>query len=349
MAGEGTPAVMREGGTSVRIDALTAGYGGVEVLRAVSLVIDPGELVTLLGPSGCGKSTLLRAIAGLHPLEAGGISFNERPVDRLPPEKRRIAMVFQRPLLFPWLNVAENVRFGLRMRRVPDFVARQRVDEALRLVRLDSLADRRPAELSGGQEQRVALARAIVTEPDLLLLDEPFTALDENLRREMRQLVRRLQQQLSITTIFVTHDQVEAAMVADRIALLLDGRLAQIDPPRHFYTRPADPEVARFFGWQMITAGGGLLALRPELVRLRGATELAASPLGEPIFARVATRQDLGLKICFSLELDDGTSIEVSGESFEGRRGTALNSLPEPGERVSLDFPSESAVYFPLR
>ncbi|MFZ4984028.1 MAG: ATP-binding cassette domain-containing protein, partial [Blastocatellia bacterium] len=124
---------MREGGTSVRIDALTAGYGGVEVLRAVSLVIDPGELVTLLGPSGCGKSTLLRAIAGLHPLEAGGISFNERPVDRLPPEKRRIAMVFQRPLLFPWLNVAENVRFGLRMRRVPDFVARQRVGEALRL------------------------------------------------------------------------------------------------------------------------------------------------------------------------------------------------------------------------
>lgn len=338
---------MRETGNGVEIDRLTAGYGRTTVLRSLSLRVVPGELLALLGPSGCGKSTLLRVIAGLHPPESGSILFNGQSVDRLAPEARRTAMVFQRPLLFPWLDVAGNIAFGLRMRRIPPQVARKKVDEALHLVRLDGLGDRHPAELSGGQEQRVALARALVTAPDLLLLDEPFTALDDNLRREMRQLVRELQQQLRITTIFVTHDLVEAAMVADRIALLLDGRLAQVDRPRRFYTCPATPEVARFFGWQLVGQGDRLFALRPELVRLRRAAEPPATPLGAPIYARVLIVQDLGFKVSIGLELDDGTNIEVSGEASgdNGEPGD-YSSLPAPGERVSLDFPPAAAIHF---
>lgn len=338
---------MSESGKAVEIDRLTAGYGRRTVLRSLSLTVDPGELLTLVGPSGCGKSTLLRVIAGLHTPDAGSILFNGQSVDRLAPERRQTAMVFQRPLLFPWLDVAGNVAFGLRMRRIPTRIARKKVDEALHLVRLEGLGDRHPAELSGGQEQRVALARALVTAPDLLLLDEPFTALDENLRREMRQLVRQLQQQLHITTIFVTHDQVEAATVADRIALLLDGRLVQIDQPRRFYTAPATPEVARFFGWQLVGTDDRLLALRPELVRLRRATEPPAAPLGVPIYARVLVVQDLGFKVSVGLELDDGTNIEVIGDASGGTTGAPGHvSLPEPGERVSLDFPPAAAVHF---
>jgi len=341
---------MSSSGTSVRVERLSASYGQGEVLRAIDLVIEPGELISLLGPSGCGKSTLLRAIAGLHPIESGGIFFNERPVDRLPPERRQVAMVFQQPLLFPWLSVAENIGFGLRMRGIEPHLSQSKVEEAIHLVRLDGLADRRPAELSGGQQQRVALARAIVTEPQLLLLDEPFTALDEGLRREMRRLVRHLQQQLHVTTLFVTHDQIEAATMADRIALLLDGGVAQVAPPRHFYTQPASPEVARFFGWLMLRQGDTLIAIRPEIVRLRPDGEPPARPLGKPIFAKVLAVQDLGLRLGIILQLDDGTTIEITGEAPSLTSGTPpqISSL-EQGRRVSLDFPLESAVQFPLR
>ena len=339
----------REGGVSVKIEGLTVGYGRNRILEKVSMMIEPGELLTLLGPSGCGKSTLLRAIAGLHPPWSGELFFAGRSVARVPPEKRQAAMVFQRPLLFPWLSVAGNVGFGLRMRQIPEQVAHRRVEEALSLVRLEGFADRSPSELSGGQEQRVALARALVTEPDLLLLDEPFTALDETLRREMRRLVRELQQRLGVTTIFVTHDQNEAAAMADRIALILDGRLAQIDPPHRFYSAPANPEVARFFGWQLFEREGRLLALRPELVRLRRVAEGLATPIGAPILARVHSVRDLGLRMGFGLELEDGSYIETTIEQFrELTDSTAAERWPQPGERVSLDFPAAAAVYFPL-
>jgi ABC-type Fe3+/spermidine/putrescine transport system ATPase subunit len=326
-------------GTSVSVEGLTAGYGRGHILESITLSIDPGELVCLLGPSGCGKSTLLRVMAGLHPPETGEIRIAGRVVNGLTAERRRLAMVFQRPLLFPWLSVAENIGFGLKMQKVAKEQIRRKVSEALQMVQLEGYADRRPSELSGGQAQRVALARALVTTPDLLLLDEPFSALDENLRGEMRHLVRRLQRELCITTIFVTHDQTEAALLADRIALLLDGRLAQFDPPRQFFTAPKSPEVARFFGWQLVESPGGTIALRPELVRLRSPIDRTDYQSGPQLLGTLRTVTDLGLRIAYTVELDTGLMIEISGEE------PAL-PIAAPGARVQLDFPPRAIVYF---
>lgn len=333
--------MMREG-TSVTIEGLTAGYGRGHVLESISLSIEPGEMICLLGPSGCGKSTLLRVLAGLHPQEpgAGEIRLSGRIVNQLPAELRRTAMVFQRPQLFPWLSVAGNIGFGLKMQKLPPDLIRQKVEEALHLVQLEGYAARRPDELSGGQAQRVALARALVTRPDLLLLDEPFSALDENLRGEMRHLVRQLQRELHITTIFVTHDQTEAAILADRIALLLDGRLAQFDPPRQFFTAPNSREVARFFGWQLLERPDGTLALRPELIRLRLPSDPPDPLCQDPLHGSILTVTDLGLRITSVVQLDTGQLIEVAED---GSR--PVSPIPA-GSRVRLDYPPQAIVHF---
>lgn len=334
-------------GTSVRIAGLTAGYGRGHILSSISLSIEPGEMVSLLGPSGCGKSTLLRVLAGLHQPTAGEILFAGQPVDALPAAQRRTAMVFQRPLLFPWLSVAANVGFGLKMRHVPAEESGRQVAAALRMVQLEGYADRRSTELSGGQAQRVALARALVTAPDLLLLDEPFSALDENLRGEMRQLVRRLQRELGITTIFVTHDQAEAAMLADRIALLLDGRLAQFAPPRQFFTAPATPEVARFFGWQLIETPEVISALRPELVRVRPLASPPAPSGARPLAGTLRSLTDLGLRIRYGIELETGSTVEIT--RIESAEDAPDPLLLRPGTPVQLDFPPSALVHFPRR
>jgi ABC-type Fe3+/spermidine/putrescine transport system ATPase subunit len=224
-------------------------------VRDLSLDVRSGELVALLGPSGCGKTTTLKMIAGLLAPSSGGILFDDRSVVTTPPERRGAAMVFQKPLLFPYMTIAENIGFGLRMRGQHPTAIRRRVGEMLDLVRLPGLERRRPSQLSGGQEQRVALARALIVEPRVLLLDEPLSQLDAGLRIEMRELVLRVQRDLGITTIFVTHDQEEAVMLADRIALLFDGALRQYDSPRGFYERPRTAEVARFFGGLNFIAG----------------------------------------------------------------------------------------------
>jgi ABC-type Fe3+/spermidine/putrescine transport system ATPase subunit len=221
----------------------------------VSIELPAGTLTALLGPSGCGKSTTLNLLAGLLPPDAGDVRFGERSVLGTPPEQRPVAMVFQRALLFPHLDVAGNVGFGLRMRRVPRRERRDRVEEMLELVQLPGYGDRRVHELSGGQEQRVALARALVTDPRVLLLDEPFSQLDANLRTSMRELLRQVQRRLSVTTLFVTHDQHEAVELADTVALMLDGRIEQHAPPRAFYERPATAAAAAFFGARNIVPG----------------------------------------------------------------------------------------------
>ncbi|MEO6712321.1 MAG: ABC transporter ATP-binding protein [Mycobacteriales bacterium] len=221
----------------------------------VSLDLPAGSLTALLGPSGSGKSTLLNLIAGLLTPDAGDMLFAGQSVSSLPPERRPVAMVFQRPLLFPHLSVGDNVGFGLRMRGVPSRQRGQRVREMLGLVELDGYADRSVDQLSGGQGQRVALARALITEPSVLLLDEPFSQLDAVLRAQMRELLAALRRRFAVTTLFVTHDQAEAVEVADTIALLLDGRLEQQDEPRAFYERPRSIAVARFFGAANIIAG----------------------------------------------------------------------------------------------
>jgi ABC-type Fe3+/spermidine/putrescine transport system ATPase subunit len=242
--------------TSVALRSLTKAFArDAPAVRDVDLDVAPGSLVSLLGASGCGKTTTLRMIAGLVAPTAGEVLFDGRPVTRVRPEKRPVAMVFQKALLFPHMTIGENVAYGLRLRGVDRAEVRRRVAEMLELVRLPGMQGRRPGELSGGQEQRVSLARALVVEPQVLLLDEPLSALDANLRVEMRDLVRRVQRQVGVTTVFVTHDQEEAVSLSDRIALMHDGAVEQTDPPQAFYERPRSLSVARFFGAANLLTG----------------------------------------------------------------------------------------------
>lgn len=275
----------------VRIDNLSLAFGKTEVLKAIDLTITPGEFFAFLGPSGSGKSTLLRAIAGFGPTPGGSIRIGGEDVTTLPAHRRNVGMVFQSYALWPHMTVRKNVAFGLEERRVPSAEIRQRVDEALETVGLLSLAERRPSQLSGGQQQRVALARTIVVRPRVLLLDEPLSNLDANLRVQMRHEIRALQRRLGLTTVFVTHDQEEANTMADRMAVLNDGILQQVGAPMDLYDTPANVFVANFLGTANVvrgkaaagafTADGGVslpltpglqgnaLVFRPQNVHLR--------------------------------------------------------------------------------
>jgi ABC-type Fe3+/spermidine/putrescine transport system ATPase subunit len=242
---------------SVELVQLTKVYKGTTEasVDGISMDIPRGQLVALLGPSGCGKTTTMKMLAGLLEPTAGDVRFDGRSVVDIPAERRNVAMVFQKPLLFPHMSIGDNVAFGLRMRGVDQKTRRRRVSEMMELVRLPGMEGRRPGQLSGGQEQRISLARSLITEPDILLLDEPLSQLDANLRIEMRDLIRQIQAELGITSVFVTHDQEEAVMLADRIALMLAGRIRQDGLPRDFYEQPASAEVARFFGTQNLVPG----------------------------------------------------------------------------------------------
>ncbi len=241
--------------SEVRVDGLTKAFGQSKALEDVTLAFPDGGFFGLLGPSGSGKTTLLRAIAGFVQPDRGRIHIGERPVERVPVEDREIGMVFQNYALFPNMTVAENLAFGLEVRRVSAPDRARRVAEALELVRLGGLAARKPSELSGGQRQRVAMARAIVTRPRVLLLDEPLSALDRALRVEMQIELKRIQREVGITTIFVTHDQEEALTLSDRIGILCDGRLVREGKPREVYDDPQDTFTARFLGEANILTG----------------------------------------------------------------------------------------------
>jgi iron(III) transport system ATP-binding protein len=223
-------------------------FGSTVAVDNVDLVIGSGELFFLLGPSGCGKTTLMRIIAGLLEPSAGSIHFDDRDVTHLPTAQRNTALVFQGYALWPHMTVAQNVAFGLDVRGLSAAEKQQRVAEALRTVRLEHFGDRKPMQLSGGQQQRVALARAIVVHPDVLLLDEPLSNLDAKLRHEMRSEIRRIVDETKITTVYVTHDQEEALSIADRMALLRDGKVLQVGKPQDVYNRPATRFVADFLG-----------------------------------------------------------------------------------------------------
>ncbi len=233
---------------SVKIENLSLSYGETEVLKGIDLTIEPGEFFAFLGPSGSGKSTLLRAIAGFGPAPGGRILIGGDDVTSLPPWKRNVGMVFQSYALWPHMTVGKNIAFGLEERKLPKREIAERVEAALDLVGLTEFADRRPSQLSGGQQQRVALARTIVIEPRVLLLDEPLSNLDANLRIQMRREILELQRKLSLTTIFVTHDQEEANTTSDRIAVLNDGIVQQMGLPMELYDRPANRFVASFLG-----------------------------------------------------------------------------------------------------
>ncbi|PWR17820.1 ABC transporter ATP-binding protein [Zavarzinia compransoris] len=233
---------------AVRLDNISKVYGKSHAAREVDLHIGQGEFVTLLGASGSGKTTCLRMIGGFVPPSSGRILFDGEDITRVPAHRRNIGMVFQQYALFPHLTVAENIAFGLKVRRLPKPEVAARVREALRLVRLEAFGERYPAQLSGGQKQRVALARAVVINPKVLLLDEPLGALDLKLREELQAEIKRVQGELGITAIFVTHDQGEALTMSDRIAVMRDGRVAQVGTPDEIYSRPQSRYVANFVG-----------------------------------------------------------------------------------------------------
>jgi putative spermidine/putrescine transport system ATP-binding protein len=240
---------------ALELTGLTKRYGTALALRDLSLRVEDGELVCLLGPSGCGKTTTLRVIAGFEPIEAGAVRIGDQDVTRVPAQHRDIGVVFQSYALFPHLTVDENVGFGLKMRRKPRAEIEAAVREALRIVRLDDVGGRLPRQLSGGQQQRVALARAIAIRPRLLLLDEPLSNLDAKLRDEMREEIRRIQRAVGITTLFVTHDQLEALALADRMAVMDQGRIVQLGTPTEIYERPAHAFVASFIGQANLLRG----------------------------------------------------------------------------------------------
>jgi ABC-type Fe3+/spermidine/putrescine transport system ATPase subunit len=334
---------------SLELRDLSHRYGGgtSPALSGLSIGVEPGELVAFLGPSGCGKTTALKIVAGLLRPTSGEVLVDGDRVTDVPPERRGAAMVFQKPLLFPHMSVAQNIGFGLRMRSVPRDRMEKRVDRALRNVRMEGFADRRPGELSGGQQQRVALARALVTEPRLLLLDEPLSALDASLRGEMRELVREVQEQGGYTTVFVTHDQEEAVVLANRIVLLFEGRLQMYDEPQAFYDRPATRRIAGFFGAtnfipgrardgrvetvlgdlslsRAAPSGDVTLTIRPEAARL--------GP-GENCFpARITRVVYLGTRMDCALEAN-GVNLRVIVPPDAGVR---------EGQNVAVSLPAES-------
>jgi multiple sugar transport system ATP-binding protein len=230
-------------------DNVTKTYGdGFRAVSDLNLDVQDGEFVVFVGPSGCGKTTALRMIAGLEEISEGAIKIGERVVNNLPPGARDVAMVFQNYALYPHMTVAENIGFALRMRKVPKAEARRRIEEAARIIGLVDHLDRKPKQLSGGQRQRVAMGRAIVREPQVFLMDEPLSNLDAKLRVQMRAEISRIQRQLSVTTVYVTHDQVEAMTMGDRVAVLRRGVLQQLDQPQRLYERPGNLFVASFIG-----------------------------------------------------------------------------------------------------
>ena len=278
----GAPASSVRGGHRLDIEAVTLAYGKTTVVDQVTLGVEPGELVALLGPSGCGKTTLLRAVAGFMRPSSGRIFFDRAPVDHLPPGQRRVGMVFQNYALFPTMSVAENVAYGLQARGMARGEIGPRVAAALEAVQMGRFASRRPSQLSGGQQQRVSLARAIVTEPAVLLLDEPFAALDRALRLDLQLEIKRLQRSLGLTAVMVTHDQDEAMSMADRMAVMRAGRLEQLGAPATVYDVPANRFVAGFVG-ASVEIPGRIEAVgdgRCEVMLAGGARILAENRFG---------------------------------------------------------------------
>ena len=335
-------------------------YGDVTVIEGLNLEIRDGELFTLLGPSGCGKTTLLRMIAGFNSIEGGDFYFNEERINDKEPSKRNIGMVFQNYAIFPHLTVEKNVAFGLKNRKLPKDEIRRETARFLEMMQIKQYADRLPENLSGGQQQRVALARALVIKPDVLLMDEPLSNLDAKLRMEMRQAIRRIQREVGITTVYVTHDQEEAMSISDTIAVMNAGKIQHIGTPREIYQRPANVFVATFIGrtnvlsgrmekgtlllvdtarfsrtaWNGVPDGPVQVSVRPE--------EFVIHPLSDGAEGLPAVLKDsvyLGLNTHFYLRLSSGDAVEVIKESV-------LDDTLHPGDSVILTLKEEKINIF---
>ena len=275
------PSAMALSGTTVAVRSLRKFYGPVKAVDDVTLEVGAGEFVALLGPSGSGKTTILMTIAGFETPDSGRIEIGGKDITALPPSKREIGMVFQRYALFPHMTVAENIAFPLKMRGITGSAAAVQVDAALAMVRLESYGGRRIGQLSGGQQQRIALARALVYNPPLLLMDEPLGALDKNLREEMQIEIKRLQKKLGTTVVYVTHDQSEALTMADRIAVMNEGRIQQFAGPKEIYDRPANVFVAGFVGETNFLTGELIKQGTAWHFRLDGSSETVMLPSPE--------------------------------------------------------------------
>jgi ABC-type Fe3+/spermidine/putrescine transport system ATPase subunit len=333
---------------AVRLDGISKRFGEVVALHDVSLHVRRGELMTLLGPSGCGKTTLLNLVAGFLAPEAGEIAIDGARVTDLPTYRREIGMTFQNYALFPHMSVASNVGYGLRARRLDKTEIARRVAAALDLVKLTGLEDRKPRQLSGGQQQRVALARALVVRPKVLLLDEPFSALDRNLRGAMQVELREIQRKLDVTTIFVTHDQSEALSLSDRIAVMADGRIRQLGTPDHVYRRPADRFVASFVG--------DVNVLRARLERRDGTAAIVTLgaarvkvPSGLLDGAAPGATVDLFVRPEDLRVANDGTAAVAHGvvaaQVYQGGHVDLYVDAPEVAStRVLLRIPGQAAI-----
>ena len=340
-------------------------FGGATVLEDLDLSVAKGEFVSLLGPSGCGKTTLLRLIAGLLQADSGSIHVGGRDLTNVPVHRRNISVVFQNYALFPHLTVAENVAFGLEAKRMPKAVIKQAVQNVLELVRMESFADRRVTLLSGGQQQRIAVARAIIVKPSLLLLDEPFSALDRKLRETMQIELRNLLRTLNITSIFVTHDQEEALVMSDRVAVMRQGQIEQIDAPKTLYDKPASLYVLDFVGlssqlsgvvsdsqngtvtvstkWGVIRAPGGFIKGSPVVVALRPeAMQINGTPLENILMLRVADSVFVGGKTVIHFDLGGANGDRALAEGAKLSAGDFT-----PGTSVSVNFDIADAKVFP--
>lgn len=339
---------------SIILEGITKQYGDASpAVNDVSLAVEAGSFTVLLGPSGCGKSTTLRMIAGLETPSAGRIRIGDRDVTELAPRDRRIAMVFQSYALFPHMSVRENILFGLKVRKEARDGHAERLDRTARLLGLEKLLDRRPAQLSGGQQQRVALGRAVISEAPVCLMDEPLSNLDAQLRQEMRREIRALQQSLGITMVYVTHDQTEAMSMADRVVLMNGGRIEQHDTPDQLYARPATAFAARFVG----TPPMNLLELDPDTGSIAGcdggngpATPAGAIRLGLRPEHIELTDAATGLAgMVESIEYFGSDSIVLcrfganrnvavrSSGHYRARPGTPVNAIWRPGDQRFFD------------
>ena len=340
-------------------------YGENVIIPDLSLEIRKGEFFTLLGPSGCGKTTLLRMIAGFNSIEGGEFYFNDTKINDLDPSKRNIGMVFQNYAIFPHMTVRKNVEFGLQNRKLPKDKVREQTDKFMKLMHVDEYADRLPERLSGGQQQRVALARALCIEPDVLLFDEPLSNLDAKLRVEMRTVIKNIQHNVGITTVYVTHDQEEAMAVSDRIAVMNAGVIQHVGTPKNIYQRPANLFVSTFIGrsnvmdakleveggkCMLVTKSGYktemtnvlpeyqksqdvVMSIRPEELLLNRDVQ------GEGIVATVDDCVFLGLMTHYFVHLESGEEAEIIQES-------SIDSIIEPGTKIRLTINTDKVNIF---
>jgi iron(III) transport system ATP-binding protein len=357
--------------SGVALDHVSKQFGSVRGVEDVHIDIRPGEFFTFLGPSGCGKTTTLRMIAGFYYPTSGRIRFGNQDVTTLPPNKRNTGMVFQNYALFPHMSVFENIAFGLEVRKLPKSEIRDKVERALKLVHLEGYGNRRIDQLSGGQQQRVALARALVIEPQILLLDEPLSNLDAKLREETRFEIKRLQLELGITTIYVTHDQAEAMSMSDRIMVMQNGVVQQIGTPEDIYHRPLNRFVASFIGetnlWEGTVVGiegdevrveiapglllSGYLNNASPQCQIRRGEKLAVSVRPESVQEADPEKADAANVVTGSVIISEftGATVHYISEAAGNRlRATFVNQghrVKQRGEELSLLIPKES-IYF---